>query len=253
MFQATPLPAFNDNYIWVLHHASHALAVDPGDAAPLDAWLQSKRLTLDSVLITHHHHDHIGGLDVLKARHPGLTVYGPAGLAGVTAPLTDGDRVELPHWGSTFEVLATPGHTLDHLSYVGHGWLFCGDTLFACGCGRLFEGTPAQMLASLDRLAALPADTRVACAHEYTLANQQFALAIEANNATLQLQHQHDMALRAQHRSTLPSTIGLERQINPFLRSREPAVRAALLRQAGRAPVDDADAFGQLREWKNRF
>lgn len=253
MFQVTPLPAFNDNYIWVLHHADHALAVDPGDAAPLEAWLAAEGLVLDAVLITHHHHDHIGGLASLKAGRPGLAVYGPAGIEGVTRAVADGDRVALPELGVGFDVMATPGHTLDHLSYAGHGWLFCGDTLFACGCGRLFEGTPAQMLASLDRLAALPGDTRVACAHEYTLANQRFALAIEANNATLQLQHRHDMALRERNLPTLPSTIRQEQQTNPFLRSREPAVRAALQQWSGIMPVNDADAFGQLREWKNRF
>jgi len=252
------LPAFADNYIWMLHDAHQAVVVDPGQAEPVLQALAERGLQLQAILVTHHHADHVGGVDALR-QATGAAVFGPARerIPEPFTPLAQGAQVAV--LGFTFEVLDVPGHTAGHIAYYcaaidGTPLLFCGDTLFSGGCGRLFEGTPAQMQASLDQLAALPGDTRVCCTHEYTLANLKFARAVEPGNTELLHYSTHCEALRAQGLPTLPSRIALERGINPFLRTREPAVAAAA---AGFAPsTDTRDAvavLAALREWKNGF
>jgi hydroxyacylglutathione hydrolase len=252
-----PLPAFQDNYLWLLHDGRRALVVDPGDAQPVLACLQRDRLQLEAILVTHHHPDHIGGLDALRDA-TGAAVYGPA-RETIPQPLTrvtEGDSVDV--LGLRFQVLDVPGHTAGHIAYYcplvdGAPLLFCGDTLFSGGCGRLFEGTPAQMLSSLDKLAALPGDTRVCCTHEYTLSNLKFARAVEPSNTELIKYRQRCEGLRRTDRPTLPSTIGQEKQINPFLRTRLPAVAQAA-REHDAAPLpDDVAVFATIRQWKNEF
>ncbi len=250
-----PLPAFDDNYIWMLHDGHQALVVDPGDAQPVLQALQAQHLQLQAILVTHHHADHVGGVAELRAA-TGATVHGPVREA-LPEPLqrySEGDVLEL--LGLRFEVLDVPGHTAGHIAWYcaqadGAPLLFCGDTLFSGGCGRLFEGTPAQMLASLDKLAALPGHTRVCCAHEYTLSNLRFARVVEPDNTALQQYTQRCEGLRARQQATLPSTLALERDINPFLRTREPAVVQAV--QARAQSHDEAGIFAALRLWKNDF
>ena len=259
MHHLIPLPAFQDNYLWLLHDGRSAIVVDPGDASPVLACLQQQGLELAAILLTHHHADHTGGVAELRAA-TGAKVYGPAAetlptTVGPVIELDEGDRIRL--LGLEFELIAVPGHTAGHGAYYAADaaqgpLLFCGDTLFSAGCGRLFEGTPAQMLASLDRLAALPDTTRVCCAHEYTLSNLRFALAVEPGNADIARHLEQCQQLREQGRPTLPSPLALERRINPFLRSREPAVVAALAEREPQAN-DEVARFAALREWKNGF
>ncbi len=252
-----PLPAFQDNYLWVLHDGHRALVVDPGDAQPVLQFLQRDGLQLEAILVTHHHPDHIGGVDAVRDA-TGAKVYGPA-RERIPEPLTrlaEGDAVTV--LGLRFEVLDVPGHTSGHIAYYcadvdGAPLLFCGDTLFSGGCGRLFEGTPAQMLASLDKLAALPAPTRVCCTHEYTLGNLKFARAVEPDNAELIHYSQRCEELRARDLPTLPSTIDQEKQINPFLRTRLPGVAQAARGFDAATPEDDAAVFAAIRQWKNEF
>ena len=251
MFTVTPVRAFSDNYIWLLQEAGRAVAVDPGDAAPVLAHLAAHGLELEAVLITHHHADHIGGLAELARQHPGLRIIGPASIAHVTEAAMDCSQFEL--FGCRFEVLEVPGHTLDHLAYLADGHLFCGDTLFGAGCGRLFEGSPEQMHASLSRIASLPDTTRVYPAHEYTLSNLRFAAAVEPDNAAIRQRLAEDQAALAAGRPTLPSTLAKERATNPFLRVDVEAVALSAARQAGSEPATPAAVFAVLREWKNSF
>ncbi|MBX6393914.1 MAG: hydroxyacylglutathione hydrolase [Burkholderiales bacterium] len=248
------IPAFSDNYIWTLRDERHAVVVDPGDASPVQDYLRREGLKLAAILITHHHNDHTGGVAALKRAHD-VPVYAPHDerIPEASRRVREGDTVELPAFGLKLEVLEVPGHTRTHVAYYGAGMLFCGDTLFACGCGRLFEGTPAQMRDSLAKLMALPDDTRVYCAHEYTLSNIAFARAVEPGNAALAEREARDRAAREAGRPTLPSTIGLEKATNPFLRTDEPAVAAAAAQFLQRTPASAVDVFAAIREWKNRF
>lgn len=257
MLKIDALPAFTDNYIWLLQDTEQrsCAVVDPGDAAPVLAWLAANPTwQLRDILITHHHPDHVGGVAALKAA-TGARVSGPARetIPQRDLALNDGDAVEV--LGLTLQVLDVPGHTLGHIAYYQpeHHWLFCGDTLFAAGCGRLFEGTPEQMHHSLSRLAALPGQTAVYCTHEYTLSNLRFACAVEPQNATLIQRQQDVIAWREAGRISLPSSIEHERATNPFLRCDQPQVRAAVSAQTGHAMVDEAQVFAGLRAWKDRF
>jgi hydroxyacylglutathione hydrolase len=252
MLEIVPLPAFRDNYIWALQVGRALAVVDPGDAAPVLAHAQANALELTAVLITHHHADHCGGLAALRGL-TGARVFGPAeeSITGLDVPLRGGESIRVPGIDLALEVLAVPGHTRGHLAYLGAGALFCGDTLFGAGCGRLFEGTPAQMFASLARLAALPDATRVYCAHEYTTQNLGFARLIEPDSAALRARSAKVASQRAAGQPSVPSTVGEEKATNPFLRCAEPAVRAAV---AERAAGDDPLAvFTALRSWRNEF
>ena len=258
MAQIIPIPALRDNYIWLVREGGNAAVVDPGDAAPVQAYLDRAGLTLTAIVITHHHWDHVNGIAGLLARFP-IPVYGPAreSIPGRTHPLAEGDTIAVPGVGLELSVLDVPGHTAGQLAYVGtnHGQsiTFTGDTLFACGCGRLFEGTPAQMVASLSKLAALPGDTQVYCGHEYTLANLRFALTVEPGNVALTERLAREQGKRDRGLPTVPSAMADERATNPFLRAGEPAVFAAAQAHAGRRLADAVEAFATLREWKNGF
>jgi hydroxyacylglutathione hydrolase len=249
-----PLPAFNDNYLWMLRRGRHTVAVDPGDAAVVEDWLADNGLDLTAILITHHHADHTGGIRALCAQR-NIPVYGPAAqdIAGVTVGVAEADKVELPELGLRFDVLEVPGHTATHIAFLGHGMLFPGDTLFSAGCGRLLGGTAAQLHRSLERLKKLPGDTRVYCTHEYTLSNLKFARAAEPNNPERDAWLKRCEALRAGGLPTLPSTIGRELSINPFLRTEYAEVIARVTEHAGVRPRDAEDCFTRLRAWKDSF
>jgi len=248
--------AFEDNYIWLIRGKSpdRVAIVDPGDANPVLAALEKQHLKPVAILCTHHHGDHVGGVaDILKVYS--IPVYGPGRerISTLTHRLRDGDRVTLPELGAEFEVLEVPGHTAGHIAFSGAGMLFCGDTMFSAGCGRLFEGSAEQMHRSLSRFAALPGDTRMYCGHEYTEANLRFALAVEPENADTLAYRDRAQAQRRQNLPTLPSTIGLERRVNPFLRSGQPGVRQAAEKHVGRALVSEVEVFAVLRRWKDGF
>ena len=251
-----PLPALTDNYIWLLHDGHQALAVDPGVAEPVLAALRHNRLQLAAILVTHHHADHTAGIDALRIA-TGAKVLGPA-LESIPGPIqhcTENDKFS--ELNLHFTVMQIPGHTADHLAYYcpdvdGEPLVFCGDTLFSAGCGRLFEGTPAQMQDSLQRLAALPANTRICCAHEYTLSNLRFARAVEPANIELMHYQQHCEQLRQNGLPTVPTRLDLEWQINPFLRCHVPAVRAAT-QQHNAALAEQSGIFAGLRQWKNDY
>lgn len=253
-FAIEPIPAFSDNYLWLISRGGRAAVVDPGDDEPVSRRLEQRSLTLSSILVTHHHGDHVGGVAAL-ARATGARVYGPRGesIPARDVALADGERIDV--LGTTMEVIDVPGHTRGHIAYHAPALkaLFCGDTLFGAGCGRLFEGTAEQMSASLERLARLPGDTRVYCAHEYTLSNLRFALAVEPDNGALRERQRACALLRGRDRPTLPSTIAEERATNPFLRCDAPAVRRAAEARAGRGLASTAAVFAVLREWKNTF
>jgi len=254
------LPAFSDNYLWLWQQDQQAVVIDPGEAAPVLKALDDQGLSLAAILVTHHHADHIGGVQELQ-QATGAQVWGPAreDIPSPFTPVMQGDNWIL--LGQRVQVMDVPGHTAGHVAYFlpnaqPQPVLFCGDTLFSGGCGRIFEGTPAQMLDSLDRLAALPAATQVCCAHEYTLSNLQFALAVEPRNSDLRTYVAQCQQLRAEGSPTLPAQLGTELQINPFLRARHPDVRHAVAQHAGLSALEqtnDVAVFAALREWKNDF
>lgn len=261
MFNVSPIPAFQDNYIWLITNNNHAVVVDPGEAAPVEKMLAERGLTLDAILITHHHWDHTGGVKALLANWSQAQLYAPAAeampAAGAIA-LSDGDSVCLPTLALELKVMSVPGHTLGHIAYYAHQQpapplLFCGDTLFSGGCGRLFEGTPKQMHDSLQRLASLPDDTRVYCTHEYTQANLAFCHAVEPNNPELKKYLQNVAKLRQQGVPTLPSTLAREKAVNVFLRAHLAGVRAAAQAHQGAELIGNIEVFAALRRWKDDF
>jgi hydroxyacylglutathione hydrolase len=256
MLKIIPIPAFDDNYLWLLHDGQRALVVDPGDAAPVQRQLSELNLKLETILVTHHHADHTGGVDELRST-TGAKVYGPATekIPKPYTPLSEGDTANV--MGLNFQVIDVPGHTSGHIAFYtpdvnGKPLLFCGDTLFSGGCGRLFEGTPAQMLASLDKLATLPGNTVVCCTHEYTLSNLRFAVAVDPTNQALTDYQAHCIALRAQHQPTLPTSIAQELLINPFLRTRHTALISSA-KHFDAAAHDDTSVFAAIRQLKNQF
>ncbi|QZA78030.1 hydroxyacylglutathione hydrolase [Deefgea tanakiae] len=248
MLKISCLPIFTDNYIWLLQNDQQVVAVDPGAAEPLQSWLAEHHFELAGVIITHHHHDHTDGLAELA--HHDLPIYGPAGIKHVNHILSGGETIHL--LGEAFQVIATPGHTLDHLSFYGAGALFCGDTLFAGGCGRLFEGTYEQLFHSLQRLATLPPETLVCCTHEYTLSNLRFALAVDPMHAATQNRQAIESEKRSRNEPTLPSTIALELATNPYLRVHDIAFIERVARHTPSIKTA-LDCFTALRQWKDSF
>ena len=257
MTHITPLPAFDDNYIWLLRptDGTGVAVVDPGDEVPVLEALARAGLTLGAILITHHHGDHTGGVADLIAAYPGVQVLGPKDprIQGSTQALGEGDEVQLPGFPESLRVMEVPGHTASHIAYRWGDALFCGDTLFAGGCGRVFDGTFEQLSASLLRIAALPPDTQVYCAHEYTLANLGFAKWVEPDSPALAERVRDAQGLRASGAPTVPSELALELATNPFLRTGEPGVIAAAESYAGRPLHGHAEVFTALRQWKDRL
>ncbi|MGD9786430.1 MAG: hydroxyacylglutathione hydrolase [Sulfuricellaceae bacterium] len=252
MLAVVPVPAFEDNYIWLIHNGRHAVAVDPGEAEPVRNFLRREGLTLAAILATHHHGDHTGGIgDLLQDRAVPVygTVRGP--LATHATPVAEGDTVNVPELPATFGVLAFPGHTRDHVGFTLPGALFCGDTLFGIGCGRLFEGTPEQALSSLRKILALPDDTLIYCAHEYTLENIRFAKKVEPANPDLLQWEAEVQALRKDGRPTVPTTLALEKSANPFLRFEAPDVARAASAHVGHPLNAPVEVFAAVRAWRD--
>jgi hydroxyacylglutathione hydrolase len=257
MLEIVPIPALTgtyDNYIWIVHDGKNAIVVDPGDATPVLTYLQAHQLKLSSILITHRHNDHIGGLPKLLEVY-NTRVYGPHSelIPLVTHRVSDGDQIEIKELGLSFDILGVPGHLPEHIAYVGNGMLFCGDILFGCGCGKMFIGTPQEFHHSLQRLAALPDETKVYCAHEYTESNIRFALLCEPGNTQLQQRQIDTSVLRQQNKPSLPSTIALEKATNPFMRCSEPEIIANVVSRFNLSspPAEEVAVFAALRAWRD--
>ena len=256
MIEIKPVPAFQDNYIWMLINPDDGSTaiVDPGDATPVLDFINKKSLKPVAILTTHHHGDHVGGVNRLL-QHFDIPVYGPANenIPHRTVALREGDRVELPALSARFDILDVPGHTSGHIAYYGQGCLFIGDTLFMAGCGRLFEGTADQMYVSLNKIRNLPDETRIYCAHEYTLANLKFALSVEPDNADITARLKHSEALRKEHIPTVPDTLAVEKKTNPFLRTSVDSVIKAAASHAGHDLNNGTAVFAAVRKWKDGF
>lgn len=255
MMHILPIKAFNDNYIWCLHNQQQCAIVDPGDAAPVKAFIQQQQLQLTDILITHHHWDHTDGIDELQQSWPQVQISGLESdrVKQINHHVKAGDKLQLSGIDVEFEVMLLPGHTRDHIAFYHPKALFCGDTLFSAGCGRLFEGSPGQMFHSLNQLAALPGDTPVYCTHEYTQSNVDFARAVDPDNQDLQEYAQWVSQQRAQNQPTLPSSIAREKCINPFLRSHTQSVRQSVATRFNKHFDNDVDVFAALRQWKDKF
>jgi hydroxyacylglutathione hydrolase len=253
--QVTAIKAFSDNYIWCIHDGTHAAVVDPGDAVPVVSFLQEQQLILTDILITHHHFDHTGGIEALHKAYPQAHVIGPANpkIKGLTCTVCEGDQVSVLNEQISFDVLETPGHTLDHIVFYNAQWLFCGDTLFSAGCGRMFEGTPEVFLSSLDKLASLPSHTKVFCTHEYTLANLKFARYLLPEHRGLADYEQWAYEQRQADNITLPSSIGQQCLINPFLLCHQADFQAKMEEKLQRNLNDAADTFAAIRAAKDNF
>jgi len=256
MIKVEPVPAFRDNYIWMIIHepSNKVIIVDPGDASPVIDAIREYRLMPAAIIITHHHPDHVGGINEILNQYP-VPVYGPAkeNIPGRTHALQEGDVFDLPELGLRFNILDMPGHTSGAIAYYAEGMVFVGDTLFLSGCGRLFEGTPAQMHASLSKLASLPDNTKIYCAHEYTLANLNFARAVEPGNADIERRLTECKALRDMKVPTVPGHIALEKLVNPFLRVHEDAVIQAACAHTGQTLSDEIEVLAVIRKWKDNF
>jgi hydroxyacylglutathione hydrolase len=250
MLHFIPVPAFTDNYIWLLHNNRHAVVVDPGDAAPVLKILKALNLRLDAILITHHHSDHIDGVSTLNKHHP-TQVYAPQyeHFSFKHIPLIEGDEITLENLALTFKVMWLPGHTNGHIVYANEKHLLCGDVLFGAGCGRLLEGTPTEMLSSLNRLKKLNAKTKVYCTHEYTRKNIEFALTLEPNNQDLIKRKEVASELRLNNQASLPSTIGLELKTNPFLRCNQ----IDLVKNSGVENSNELSVFTKIRHLRNHY
>ncbi len=256
MVKVTGLRAFDDNYIWLLHNPGNpaAVVVDPGDEDPVLEALEQQALNLSAILITHKHGDHTGGLRELKSAFPAARVFGPSNepIKGLTDPLTEGAQVEIADLDVVFRVMELPGHTEGHIAYYGAGKLFCGDVLFAAGCGRVFSGTHEQLYHSLQRIAGLPPETEVYCAHEYTLDNLGFAKWVEPENSARQAREQETRLRRERDEPTVPSLLQTELETNPFLRPNQSVVKAAAERYSGKSLNSGLEVFTTIRHWKDR-
>ena len=255
MIEVLHVDAFEDNYIWLItSQDNNVVIVDPGDADPVIEKVSGLNLKPIAILCTHHHYDHVGGVEELVNLY-NIPAYGPEAenISAVNSPLKGGDQVNLPAIDTTFQVISVPGHTRGHIAYYGSDLLFCGDTLFSGGCGRLFEGTAEQMADSLAKFSALPGQTKVYCAHEYTLANLRFAQAVEPDNADIVEYVALTKARRNQNKPSLPSSLAQEKKINPFLRTHEPSVILAASHRSQQPLVSETEVFAEIRRWKDSF